>query len=330
MNVFLLGCLFVVVIPLAEGVLFALLLREVYVRHPLPLGGTIVPMWWNPPKPAAIATESAEAPEASTESAESASVEATDTGGSPEALALQGTPPEDAAVAETPVEQGEPTHSGVSVFDGTENIPEGLSVNNVLNAMTTESPAVNLDNLERIIDESAQTGTVILEEVQSIVDDMNQDDLQALANALPGTKIDFSQELDEDAEDVQMEMSVAKDVLGEDFDFDALEKQSQQAKQSFKFLASAGNGNESADFAEIPLDVREDESGTVQVSSSFVVNTVPQLAGLTTPQTIVSFFSNDWIQESSGMAESSEADTAKFCFTEESRPMFERKIRKQG
>jgi len=54
------GILLVIVIPLAEGALLALLLRDVYIRHPLPLGGTIVPRWWNPPKPAVKATESAQ------------------------------------------------------------------------------------------------------------------------------------------------------------------------------------------------------------------------------------------------------------------------------
>jgi len=322
MGVFLLG---VIVIPLAEGALFALLLRELYVRHPLPLGGAIVPMWWNPPKPVANATESSKAQEGV------ASGEANATDGSPEALNSQSDPSGDAPVDDPTDAQDSPLSSKVSVFDGTENIPEGLSVNNVLNAMTTEAPAANLDSFERIIDESSQADAEIPAAINALADEMNQDDLQALVEALPGTKIDLAQEIEIDSEDSQGGMSMAKEVLGENFDFDALEKQSQQTKESFKFIAPADsiNGKESEE-TELTLDVREDESGMVQVSIPFVANTVPQLTDFAVPQTVVSFFSNDWIQESSGMAESSENDAAKFCFSEESRPMFVRKTRKQG
>jgi hypothetical protein len=57
---------------------------------------------------------------------------------------------------------------------------------------------------------------------------------------------------------------------------------------------------------------------------------VPQLAEFAIPQTVLPTFSDNWIQEAGTTAESNGEDAAKFCFTEESIPLFVRKKKKQG
>ena len=333
MGVFVLGFLFVIVMPLAEGVLLALLFREMCNRPSLalPLGGRIVPIWWkqhNPtPKIAPPISDS-----------EDISTEVENTEGTPEvpvasAPALD-TPQQTAqpvANADSELQPNiqEPVPSGVSVFDGTQNVPENLMVGNVLDAMTMETPAVSLQDFERIVDASARSEDAISDVNDASADDMNMDDLQALADALPGTKIDFSQEIDYE-ESGEMHL-MEKELLGEDFDLEALEQQAQQVKESLGGAATTGGTNEDTMLAEQMLDVREDTStGTVQVSSPFMIDAVPQFADFAVPQTILPTFSNNWIQEAGTAAESGEEDIAKFCFTEESIPLFARKKKKQG
>jgi hypothetical protein len=134
--------------------------------------------------------------------------------------------------------------------------------------------------------------------------------LEDLAAALPKAKIDFTQELETAPEAPGEPISpMAKELLGENFDFDALEQQTQQTS------------------AAVMLDVQTDETGVVQVSSPFLFADSPQLADFAAPQMISSTFSGDWIQESGSMIEPIEADASNFCFTEELQPMFVRKKR---
>lgn len=312
MGAFALGFLFVIVIPLAEGVLLALLLREMCNRPflTLPLGGRIVQVWWKQHIPAPNTAEKvAQVKITPNEVAESE--------GAAEVLDAPILPPDALPTVlpdvDSDILQNLPQNVETSVFDGTDNIPNDLQVGNVLDAMTMETPAANLHNFERIIDASAQSNNAI-SVPDSSADDMDLDDLQALAEALPGVKIDFSQEIDHE-ESSEMH-SMEKELLGEHFDIEALQQQSQHGE---------------AILAEAMLDVREDiSSGTVQVSSPFITDDMPQFAELTVPQTIVPTFSNDWIQESSGIIESSEEDVAKFCFTAESSPLVVRKKKKRG
>ncbi|MDR0328545.1 MAG: hypothetical protein LBI05_09655 [Planctomycetaceae bacterium] len=334
MNVVLLGILWVLVMPLVAGVLLAPLLREVYIRHPLPLGGALVLRWWNPPKQAIAAMRSASVPEASDENAESSFADAEDSA----AVSTSPTvPPEEMPSAVSEIKPNDPPPSGISVFDGKVSIPEGIAVSNVLNAMTSEAPADNLDGFESIIDKSAQAKTTLPEDDLAGADEMNLDDLQALADALQGTKIDFSQELDTVPDASSAEQSALGDVLGENFDFDALDNPAQQTQESLQSPPPADSTSEeepvaanstAADSADVALDVQENGLGIVQVSSPFIAHTLPQLTDVAAPETVLPTFPNDWIHESGGTVESGEGDIAKFCFTEESRPMFVRKKKK--
>ena len=318
MSPFALGFLFVIVIPLAEGVLVALLLREMCNRPSLalPLNGRIVPIWWKQPKPAPETT--ADVLQVEPAPNEVAPNKVAESGEAPEVLVAPiptpDTPPTAAPVADSEVKQDLPLDLGTSVFDGTENIPKDFTVGNVLDAMTMETPAADLHGFESIIDASALSGNAISDADNASADDMNADDLKSLEEALPGTKIDLSQEIDhEESSEIQ---SIGKEVLGEDFDFKSLEQRSQQA---------------GAMLAETMLDVREDaSSGIVQVSSPFIADVVPQFADLAVPQTVLSMFSENWVQDSGGVTETSEEDVAKFCFTEESGPLVVRKKKKQG
>ena len=204
--------------------------------------------------------------------------------------------------------------SVVSVFDGSENIPKDLPVSNVLDLMTAESSAIVPNYLENRIEESAQQKDKF---PSGLHDDINPDELNDFAAALLKTKIDFSQE-DEISSEISEPISpMAKELLGDDFDFDALEK---QAKQSSAALASV-NGNN----AEMTLDIQEDAFGIVHVSSPFPFVDSLTFADFGVPQTVLSSFSDDWIQESGNTAESEGGDAVNFCFTEELQPMFVRK-----
>ena len=328
-----LALLLIVLIPLAEGALFALLLRELYMRHPLPLGGAIVPWCRLPPAKPIETVQSAEAAEI-----QDITDAVTDSGNIQEAPNAQDAPPvdlfaEDIPPADPADEQSETPHAGVSVFDGTGNVPDHLPINNLIASMTGEASVIVSSDLENRIEAAALSAAEIPEALQTPADDMNPDHIQMLAEALteslPQTKIDFSQELETDPEHVDTVSSMAKELLGENFDFDALEKQSLQAKQSIKFPAPIENiDGETSEtgLTEIALDIQEDESGTVQVSSPFAVNIAPQLTDLTAPQTVFSTFSDDWIQETNSTAdEMMIGDPTRFCFSEESRPMFVRR-----
>jgi len=323
MSVFLLGFLFVVVIPLAEGVLLALLLRETHIHCPLPLGGAIVTSQWRRKSPVAAPTTN--------EVINTVVEEVIDGENTQETPNVQVAPPPDSATVsesttvaptgspvneEPPLAPPEPVSAEVNVFDGATNIPSNLPVSQVLDSMITAAPEEIPNDFEHRIEQSARSGTEIPSGVRHDPnDEMDADDLNALVAALPREKIDLTQELEMDSAVSENTISpIAKELLGKDFDFDTLESQS---AKTVTFV-----NNESA---EIPLDIQEDESGAFHVSSPFVFNVSPQLADFIVPQTIVSTFSDDWIQETGSVVESAEGDVSQFCFTEESRPMFRRK-----
>jgi len=326
MMVFLLALLFVVVIPLAQGALLALVLREIHIRHPLPLGGSIAVFQ----KPSQHQADSAEIQESTAEPAESAEL-TEENGETIEEIKtiLDGfSVPERSAVDSSETENTSPPE--ISVFDNSKNSSGNLHVNDILDSMTAETPAAIPDDFERRIEEgAAHASDAIPPELQSPGgDEMNYDDLLALSEALPGTKIDFTQDIEERPKNSDAISPMAKELLGENFDFEALEK---QAKESSKFLAPDASGetperNPATDLAAAAaIDVQEDESGNVQATSPYMFSATPQLAGFTTPQTILSTFSDDWIQKTESTIESAEGDASKFCFTEELTPMFTRK-----
>jgi len=337
MDIFLLlwAILVVILIPLAAGALFALVLREIYVRYPLPL---VDPELFIR-KPAkrqaelADASEEQETPDESVVSDMTENEEHTESSET-ESVDEEKTPPPD----------------GASVFDGSENIPNDLPVNETLDSMIAAHSTIVPDDLEHRIEESARLKEELPHE---IYDEMDRDDLNDLVAALPKTTVDFADESEMDAETSEAISPMAKELLGENFDFDGLEKEAKQAKeaketteaketkQPFRFLVPDNGTDEaeaadatdsvdsvdSVDSAEVALDIQEDEAGTVQVLSPFLAADSPQFADFTTPQTILPTFSGDWVQETGGAVEPVEGETSNFCFTEESQPMFIRKKR---
>ena len=306
------------VIPLIAGALLALVLRETYIRYPLPLGGTIGPRKIKP------ADEKQENADASVllprdEMSDSAIQLISENLLAPNPSTIE--PPAEEPTTEEPVpeepadEESIPLPEEVSVFDGTEHVPEHLHVSSVLESMTSESASNLPGDFESIIEEVSQSGIIM---PQDIRDDLDNEDLLALAEALPGAKIDLLQELEQDPELPDDPISpMGKELIGENFDFDALEKQANQVKEAIHARQS------------FELDVQEDESGTIQVLSPFMFDATPQFADFTIPQTIVPMFSGDWIQESSSTVTSAEENVEQYFFAEESRPMFVRRKTKE-
>ena len=367
MGVLLLAFLFVFIIPLAEGCLIALLLREIYLHHPLPLGGAIASLVPRK-KPEATADEIQETSDVPAEIGEENSdldVEEVKAilGGSPQ--------PEVASTSES---------TEKSVFEGAKNTPEDLPVSDVLEAMTAEVSATISNDLERRIEEAARSEAAIPGANDEPNDDLNQDDLLALADALPKKNLNFAKDIEADAGNSDAISPMAKELLGENFDFNALERQFNELSgmhprettvQTVKnpegratpvfspasapvsspasspastptsspdsaldsYPSDTGEETSAKDFVDTTtdtatataIDVQEDEWGNVQASSPFMFSLSPQLADFTIPQTIISSFSGDWIQEMDGSIEPIEGDASRFCFSEELRPMFVRK-----
>lgn len=304
MGVYSLALLFVFVIPIAKGVLLTLLLREVYTRHPLPLGGTIGPR--KPRRPTSI--ESVETTD------ESSTEETAETENNTEEPNESTFPIPESIAAELSVNEPAPKEpittdnaaapAGVDVFKEAEKVPEALNISSVLEAMTAETSATLPNDLENRIEASSQHIDKFYSEI--LDDDDDAGGQQIPAKQQPSTPIDFARELEEDPEHTGTVSSLAKEMFGENYDFDALEQ-------------TAGDQRQTA-----ALDIRE-EAGTVQVISSYTFDTAPQYADFAMPQTVLPTFSADWIQEPNSTNGWSEGDAAKFCFTEELRPMFSRK-----
>jgi len=320
MYVFLLGFLLVIIIPLGEGVLLALLLREFHAHHPQPLGGVLVPMRWGSPPPiAAPAHEEA----VDADNAQPTATIQTPAPLEPEPEPVAEEPPHSPAEAGAVSPEASPevpVPSEVSVFDGTEKVSPNISVDEVLDSMVIAAPQGLPNDFERRIESSARSNDEMPSDIHRVKDDMDADDLAALAGALPRKKIDFTQELETGSEGAEAISPMAKEVLGENFDFDAL------TTTSAKFADSLAEKNSVENTRTEPLlDVQENEIGVFQVSSPFATEVSPPLADFITPQTILSTFTDDWIQETGNMVETIEGDPTNFCFTEESRPMFLRK-----
>ena len=292
MGQVLLVILVLVLIPLATGGLLALVLREIHVRHPLPLVEPGYVNAWQRPKPRMIIAEPIEEQAPSAESVADAVSET-------EKNEATSEPPS----TEAAVEEDILRDSKISVFHNISNIPKDLPVSNILDSMIAGASAAVPKDLEYRIEESTRLKDGLPEEGHHIRDDLDLDDLEDLAAALPKSKIDFSQEHELDSGVSEPITPMAKELLGEDFDFEALE---QQAKQSP---------------AAVALDIQEDVPGHVQVSSPFLSADAPQFADFAESQTVFSTFSDDWIQ----VIEPAEEGTSDFCFTEELQPMFVRK-----
>ena len=284
MSTFFWAILVVVIIPLAQGVLLALVLREIHARHPLPLVEPGYVNAWYVPAPQNIIADSAEG-------------EAT-----PDESVAEGA----ADTAEVPVDENEPPSGEVSVFDGAAPPRTDFLVDEVIDSMMSAVPDTIPDAFENRIEESTRLKDGLPEEAHHIGDDLDIDDLEDLAAALPKTKIDFSQEESDSV--IQEPISqTAKEILGDNFDLASLEMQASHTS------------------AEASLDVQEDVVGMVQVSSPFLVTDSPQLVDISVPQTVFSTFSEDWVQESGDVLEPMVESVSNLCFTEESRPMFVRK-----
>ena len=355
---FFLTFLLVLVIPLAEGALFALFLRELYIRHPLPLGGSIGPQKPSetvetvaPQETNAEIDDDEVAVEVPLDPVAAVASDSENIQGA-EASNVPIAPPADSSTADAPSdgltdEQPSALHPEVSVFDGAQNLPDHLPVGNLLESMTAEASVIISDDLENRIEASALPDGAIPEALQTTPDNANSDHLQALAEALadslPPTNFDFSQE-EMDPEQAEAASAMAKELLGENFDFNALEQQSLRSKRTVALDdgASAEDAPDSSaemntdtatetDSEEIALDIQEDGAGMVQVSSPFVANTVLQLSDFAAPQTIFPTFSDDWIQETNSTAdESMEGEASQFCYAEELRPMFVRRKKSEG
>ena len=307
MGAFLLAFLLVTIIPLAGGVLIALLLREIHIRHPLPLGGTIGPR--KPPKVKARPAEIREMPIDPDEAKAFNSY-------------VFGEDPPD-----KPQESASTVSSASDETAGFDDDSAG-DVASLLNTMTSATPKPKPHDDESIIEASAQSKTEAQSGLKEITDDLDFDDIQALMDALPGDKMDPAQELSAVQPGVQADDAIslmAKELLGENFSSDAVEKQSDENQSD----ETPSNEEQSEQIREslppLELDIQEDESGTVQVSSPFFAHVIPQLAEITIPETILSTFSNDWIQESGSTGCTLDGDPSQFCFTEESRPLLVRK-----
>ena len=296
MGTVLLVILVLILIPLATGGLLALVLREIHVRHPLPLVEPGYVNAWQRPKPkiqVAEPVDEQEPPaESVTESITDAVAETSTTEATPEPLPAE---PTDEMNLLPPAK--------ISVFNNITNIPQDWTASDILDSMTSTVSSDIPNDLEFRIEESTRLKDGLPEDARHIKDDLDLDDLEDLAAALPKSKIDFSQEHELDSGVSEPITPMAKELLGEEFDFAAL---AQQAKQST---------------AAITLDVQETAPGLVQISSPFLPADAPQFADFAESQTVFSTFSDDWIQ----VIEPAEEGTSNFCFTEELQPMFVRK-----
>ena len=285
--------LLAILIPLAEGVLLALLLREVHVRHPLPLIEPGYVNAWIGQEPKNTIARTAEERKTSDKSVGDG------TGNSEE-----GTGGEDVFAP------GE-----VSIFDGSVSIPKDLPINDVLDSMVATVSEKIPDAFESRIEESTCLQGGLPHEMRHIGDDLDFDDMQDLAAALPNTKIDFAQDLDTDSGVHEPISPMAKELLGEDFDFDALEQQA----------AAAARAPTDNILEEVASDVQKALTEIEPTSSLFHQTDLPSLADFATPQMVLSTFSGDWVQEAGNTIEPIVGDTSNFCFTAESQPMFVRK-----
>ena len=292
MGPVLLVILVLILMPLATGALLALVLREVHVRHPLPLVESGYVNAWQRPKPQGRVAESVEEQEPTAESVTDAVAETGETEATPE-------PPPAEATGE---EDGQPPGE-ISVFKNVANIPKDLPISDVLDSMLSAVSTTVPSDLESRVEESTRLKDGLPQDARHIRDDLDLDDLEDLAAALPKSKIDFTQEVESETDTHETISTMAKELLGEDFDFDALEAQSYHSPPA------------------VSLDVREDAPGLVQVSSPFLSADAPQFADFAESQTVFSTFSDDWIQ----VIEPTEEDAADYCFTAESQPMFVRK-----
>ena len=316
MGVLLWGVLIVIIIPHAYGALFALLLRELHVRHPLPLGGTIgIRPSKVKPENAELAEEQDMLPDSAvftkpplTDEAdtENSPVEST----APDAAEL---PPEDALPAETANEELPTAPPEVSVFDDADHHATGWSIGDLLESMTAEASTIIPNDLEGRIEEKALSSDDMPPEWHSHSDEGKQNNVQALAAAMPGTKIDFTQESETTPELAEPIAPMVKELFGENFDFNAFEERTRLEKQSLH--SAETDTSEHTTSAATVLDVQEDVPGMVNILP-VTFDATPQLADFAEPQTILPIYSDDWVEATNSTDESIEGNVEELFFTE--------------
>jgi hypothetical protein len=303
MGTFLLAFLFVILIPLAEGGLLALFLREIYNRCPLPLDEIVEVVDEAEPESAESASstmgrqtgEANETEPAGTQDSKpqdgtgsSAQWDFSQSNGAMSDMDILSQMGVHTLVPSEP--EGEPQDadtlptSAVDVFDNAGNIPADLPIADALNAMMADLPSRVPNDLDNLVEQQETDG---LQDIQKQIDSGGDDNddtdeneaaqIAALCEAMPQETIDFEAEQAE-RERVGQMSETAKELLGADFNVDE--------------LMNPAPNQEPAEAASL-LSVQNLESGLVQVQTS----------GL------------------------SAADVSQFFFTEESCPMFVRKRR---
>ncbi|MDR3183203.1 MAG: hypothetical protein LBT89_09855 [Planctomycetaceae bacterium] len=322
MGTFFLTLLFVVVIPLAEGGLLALVLREVYNRYPLPLG-EIVETIDTPElhendsdtsEPAGNLSNAVSSGEAAQEAAQSGSkakwdFDNIDAASDLDILSQMGVrnvaslPQSETENSETSDAAASPTAPPpdvIDVFDNAGTIPADLPVEDALNSMFSDEPPGAPSDFDDLA-ETPQADS--LQDIQQQIDaddldfsgDAGESEAQqidALRQTMPAETIDFAAEQEYRQDDAQMSETV-KELLGSDFNMEEL-------------MSRIPDKEEPAVSAVKPeslLQIQEPQPGTLQVQCGWSgSDELPALAEVIMPS-----FSGDWV------------------FTEESRPMFVRK-----
>ncbi|MDR0521490.1 MAG: hypothetical protein LBH00_06515 [Planctomycetaceae bacterium] len=314
MGVFLLAFFFTVLLPFGEGVLLALLLREVHLRHPLPLGGRIP----TGKSPQVKEPQTVQNPP-------------------PAAVPSPAEPAETVSSTDLPPETENVTQPNSSVFDNTASLSATLQIQEVLNAMTAPDPAILPHDMEKRIEASSQPDTARMQE-RNFGGDMDDDDLAALEAALPGpkpaAKIDFAADIEPESQPADNISPMAKELLGENFDFETLESNALNSRRDEMPAADipdnefpAAEDVSAERPAEIPpsMPVQENGSGVVQVLCSPATDILPSWEKTEEDQTVLPAFLPNWVQECDAAAVMPAENSGQFFFTEEMRPMFVRK-----
>jgi hypothetical protein len=314
MAVFLLAFLFVIVIPLAEGGLLALFLRDLYNKHPLPLGEII-----------GIVDEDDEAPPAEpvarnqTEEPQQGFIDAGEEIDEEMLSALSPLDRMKTSVFETQAAEAQATEPQVDVFADAGNIPTGVPVDDALNAMLAPVPTAASTDMDDIVQKPATDDG--WKDLQNNVDDEDAFDeseaqqIESLLETMPQNTVNLEAEL-QDHPNSEVISATAQELLGTDFDVDAL--------MAHKPSVAAATGT-SGDGTVAQTVMEEPAAGFVRASS------IPT-AGAELPaesEVIMPTFSVDFVQDTPIFAasESVTVDMPQLFFTEELKPMFSRKRR---
>lgn len=202
-------------------------------------------------------------------------------------------------------------------FDDLGLLPKSFKVDSILDDMLGENVSETPEDLSARLD---QEETAFQADYSDAFQDTDEDMLaRALENAASTNgAIDFNDEnfLDRVAEETHTHREIAPmavELLGEDFNFDAL---------------LTGEPPEPPEIVEASAPAfREWEDGTFQTESECYTDAPALLDLLPGEQDIVSFFPDEWVRNEVIEPDRSE-EAEKWSFVEESRPMFVRKKKK--